>query len=71
MFMQTPAGSLPPIGTGLHFPSWPARAQVPQVPQLAASQQYPSVQLPLKHSGPVVQVAPFAFRLVHTLDMQV
>ena len=41
------------------------------MPQLAAAQQNPSVQLPLKHSVPSVQAAPLAFRLVQTFDMQV
>jgi hypothetical protein len=44
---------------------------VAQVPQLAAMQQNPSVQLPLKHSVASVQAAPLAFRLVQTFDMQV
>jgi hypothetical protein len=70
MFMQTPAGSLPPAGTGLHVPCWPARAQVAQLPQPASLQQNPSVQLALKHSAPAAQAAPLAFRLVQTFDMQ-
>jgi hypothetical protein len=73
MLMQVPAGSVPPGGTAWHVPSWPATAHEWQGPQAAAGrlQQSPSVQWPLKHSVSIMQAAPFAFRLVQTLDMHV
>jgi hypothetical protein len=42
-----------------------------QLPQGPLAQQTPSVQLPLKHSGPMTQAAPLAFKLVQTFAMQV
>jgi hypothetical protein len=66
---QSPAGSLP-AGTGWQLPCWPAIAQDRQAPQLETVQQAPSVQLPLKHSAPATQAAPFGFRLVQTLARQ-
>jgi len=73
MFMQPASGSLPPIGTGQQLPRWLATLHDMQLPQAAAvlSQQYPSVQLPLKHSAPAAHIVPLAFRLVQTFDMQV
>jgi hypothetical protein len=71
MFMQMPAGSTPPAATGRQLPCWPAIAHESQLPQLADAQQNPSVQLPLKHSGPATQAAPLALRFVQTFDIQV
>jgi hypothetical protein len=65
-----PASAAPAL-TAWQVPSDPGNAQVLQVPQLAATQQNPSVQLPLKHSAPARQAAPLAFRFVQTFDMQV
>jgi len=67
---QSPAGSVS-AATGWQLPCCPAIAQDRQVPQLATVQQKPSVQLPLKHSVPARQAAPFALRLVQAFDMQV
>ena len=69
--MHVPIGSAALALTGWQVPWKPRNAQVAQVPQLAAVQQNPSVQLPLKHSVPSVQAAPLALRLVQTFDMQV
>jgi hypothetical protein len=71
MVMQTPTGSTPPAGTGRQLPCWPVTAHELQLVQLADAQQNPSVQLPVKHSGPAAQEAPFALRLVQTFDWQV
>ncbi len=71
IIMHVPVGSASPGSTGWQVPWKLGNAQVAQVPQLAAVQQNPSVQLALKHSVPTVQAAPFAFRLVQTFDMQV
>jgi len=68
--MQSPLGSSF-IGTGRQVPCMPATAHELQPVQLAAAQQKPSVQLPLKHSVPATQAAPLALRLVQTFDMQV
>jgi hypothetical protein len=68
--MQSPLGSSS-FGTGRQVPGLPATAQEWQLAQLADAQQKPSVQLPLKHSAPATQLAPLAFRLVQTSDMQV
>ena len=68
--MHSPFGSSP-AGTGWQVPCLVATAHELQLAQLADAQQKPSVQLPLKHSGPATQAAPLAFRLVQTLDMQV
>jgi hypothetical protein len=67
---QSPAGSSP-AGTAWQVPCLLVTAQELQLPQLAAAQQKPSVQLPLKHSVPDRQAAPLAFRLVQVLAMQV
>ena len=64
-------GSAAPASTGWQVPRKFRYPQVAHVPQLAITQQNPSVQLPLKHSVPTVQAAPFAFRLVQTFDMHV
>jgi hypothetical protein len=69
--MHVDVGSAAPALTGWQVPWNAGNPQVAQVPQLAIVQQNPSVQLPLKQSVPTVQVAPFAFRLVQTFDMQV
>src|SRR5262245_58665643 len=69
MFVQTAAGSTPPAATGWQVPCRPATAHELQEVQLAAAQQNPSVQLPLKHSVAAVQAAPFALRSVQTFDM--
>src|SRR5262245_22004888 len=69
--MQTRAGSISPSGTGWQVPCLFMTAHEVQLPQLAAAQQKPSVQLPLKHSVPAAQAAPFGFRLVQTSDRHV
>ena len=51
-----PASAAPAL-TAWQVPWNPGNAQVLQVPQLAAMQQNPSVQLPLKHSVPARQLA--------------
>jgi hypothetical protein len=71
IIIQTPAGSVPPAATAWQVPREPGTAHELQLPQVELVQQYPSVQLPLKHSAPAVQIAPLAFRLVQTFDMHV
>jgi hypothetical protein len=56
--VQRPRGSAMPAVTLLHTPAAPGRLQAWQVPQLADSQQTPSVQKPLAHSLPAVQATP-------------
>lgn len=62
---QRALGSLPPKTTGEHVPTLPATRQLRQVPVVASEQvvlqQTPSVQFPLKHCVPPVQLAPFGF----------
>jgi hypothetical protein len=71
IIMHVAVGSAAPGSTGWQVPWKFGNPQVAHVPQLAIVQQNPSVQLPLKHSVPSAQVAPFALRLVQTFDMQV
>ena len=56
--VQRPRGSEIPAATKLHTPADPGRLQAWQVPQLADSQQTPSVQKPLAHSLPAPQATP-------------
>jgi hypothetical protein len=56
--VQRPRGSATPAATKLHSPAAAGRLQDWQVPQLAASQQTPSVQKPLAHSLPALQGVP-------------
>ena len=48
-----------PVGTLLHDPIDPAILQALQSPVHDELQQTPSVQLPLRHSPPIVHVTPF------------
>jgi hypothetical protein len=59
--LQFPAGSVPPAATGVHVPAGPLAeaAQDMQVPVQVVAQQTPWAQMPLPHSGPVAQAAPF------------
>jgi hypothetical protein len=59
--MHMPAGSVPPAGTGLQVPAAPADdiAQVMHVPVQVVAQQTPWAQMPLVHSWPLAQAAPF------------
>jgi len=73
-FTQRNCGSDPPSGTGLQVPTEPVTLQLWQrpaaAPEQALLQQTPSVQMPLPHSVPAVQAAPFDFK-PHELLMQV
>jgi hypothetical protein len=55
-----PCGSAVPLVTAVHVPL-PVRLQAWQVPHTADVQQTPSTQLPVPHSLPMLQAAPFAF----------
>ena len=65
---QFPAGSAPPLRTGVQVPCLPATAQELQLPQLDAPQQTPSVQWPLAQVVSAVQAAPLGERLVQLFD---
>jgi hypothetical protein len=54
--VQPPWGSISSAMTGLHMPAMPATLHDLQLPQLAAAQQTPSVQLPLSHSAAPEQI---------------
>ena len=56
--VQRPRGSAMPAARLLQTPADPGRLQAWQVPQLADSQQTPSVQKPLAHSLPALQATP-------------
>jgi hypothetical protein len=56
--VQRPRGSATPGARLPHTPAVPGRLQAWQVPQLADSQQTPSVQKPLAHWLPAVQATP-------------
>ena len=60
--MQTPAGSIPPMGTGEQVPSSPGSAQDLQLPLQSLVQQTPCEQMPLPHSPRVPQTAPGGLR---------
>jgi hypothetical protein len=55
---QIPAGSAPPVGTGLQVPSLPARSQAWQLPLQAELQQRPWAQKPVAQSPSALQRAP-------------
>ena len=61
--VHVPAGSVPPAGTGRQVPAAPADdvAQVMHVPVQVVAQHTPWAQMPLVHSGPLAQAAPFDF----------
>jgi hypothetical protein len=61
---QFAAGSVPPLGTGMQVPCFPATAQELQLPQLDDSQQTPSVQWPLAQVVSAAQAVPLGERLV-------
>jgi hypothetical protein len=63
-----PAGSAPPLGTGLQVPCFPATAHELQLPQLDDSQQTPSAQWPLAQVLSVVQTVPLGERLLQLPD---
>jgi hypothetical protein len=50
-----------PSGTFAHVPMLPVTLHDWQALQLEVAQQTPSTQLPVAHSFPATQVAPFAF----------
>jgi hypothetical protein len=50
-----------PAGTGWQVPSVPRTLHDRQFPQLADAQQTPSMQLPLSHSVPAMQICPRRF----------
>ena len=54
-----------PSPVGAQVPCLPGTAHDLQVPHDADPQQYPSVQLPLRHSEPAPHARPFALRFVH------
>jgi hypothetical protein len=53
-----------PAATGAQLPAEPATAHEKQTAQLAAPQQTPSTQWPLRHCGSIEQAVPFVFRFV-------
>ena len=69
--LHWPAGSVPPLGTGLQVPCFPATAQELQLPQLDDPQQTPSVQWPLAQILSAVHAVPLGERLVQLPDWQV
>jgi hypothetical protein len=66
---HSPCGSAVPLVTAVHVPL-PVRLHAWQVPHTLDVQQTPSTQLPVPHSLPVPQVAPFAFFATHALAAQ-
>jgi len=63
-----PAGSAPPLGTGVQVPCFPATAHELQLPQLDDPQQMPSVQWPLAQVVSAAQAVPLGERLVQLFD---
>jgi len=66
--LHWPAGSAPPLGTGVQVPCFPATAHELQLPQLDDPQQTPSVQCPPAQVLSPVQAAPLGERLVQVPD---
>jgi len=66
-----PAGSAPPLGTGVQVPCFPATAHELQLPQLVDPQQTPSVQCPLAQLLSAAHAVPLGARLVQVPDWQV
>jgi hypothetical protein len=66
-----PAGSAPPLETGVQLPCFPGTAHELQLPQLDDPQQTPSVQWPLAQVVSAVHAVPLGERLVQVFDWQV
>ncbi len=66
--LHWPAGSAPPLGTGVQVPCFPATAHELQLPQLDEPQQTPSVQWPLPQALSALQAAPLGERLLQVPD---
>jgi hypothetical protein len=68
--MSAQAADVVPVGSGAQPPALPETLQEAQVPQALLVQQTPSVHMPLAHSVPAAQAAPFTLRLVQVPEMQ-
>ena len=66
--LHCPAGSAPPLGTGLQVPCFPSTAHELQLPQLDDPQQTPSVQWPLAQVLSAVHAVPLGERLLQVPD---
>jgi hypothetical protein len=66
-----PAGSAPPVRTGVQVPCFPATAHELQLPQLDDPQQTPSVQWPLAQLVSAAHAVPLGDRFVQLPAWQV
>jgi hypothetical protein len=67
---QAAAAQIVPAASGAQDPALPARLQAPQLPHEALVQQTPSVHIPVPHSVPAAQEAPFGLRFVQVPETQ-